>query len=141
MIKNAPYKFTEFDSIEFDYGIGDSLINRFNSKTMEYQYVNSHDSLVKSHLRLNKDDLLYLHRKAAELGFWDFPSNMVNDTSVTKDAKVPHYFIQFKYKRKTKTVLFDAAYEGKPALMDAAERLVKELQTKLVEVEGRDKNN
>jgi len=140
MVKNAPYKFAEFDSIEFDYGVGDTLNNRFNSKTMEYQYVNSRDSVIKSSLKLNKDDLLYLHRKAADLGFWDFPSNMVNDTSVRKDANVPHYLIIFKYKRKTKTVLFDAAFEGNASLKDAAERLVKELQSKLTEAEGRDKN-
>ena len=139
MIKNAPYKFAEFDSITFNYGIGDSLINKYNSKTMEYQYVNQHDSLIKSHLKLNKDDLLYLHRKAAELGFWDFPSNLQNNTSLVKDAKSPHYYIEFKYKRKTKKVLFDAAYEGKPDLKDAAERLVKEIQNKLLEAEARGK--
>lgn len=137
MVKNAPYKFSEFDSITFNYGIGDSLINKYNSKTMDYEYVNSQDSLIKSHLKLNKDDLLYLHRKAAELGFWDFPSNMVNDTSVRKDAKAPHYYIEFKYKRKTKAVMFDAAFDGNPNLKDAAERMVKELQSRLEAAEKR----
>ncbi|EHQ30728.1 hypothetical protein [Mucilaginibacter paludis] len=137
MVKNAPYKFAEFDSIVFNYGIGDSLINKYNSKTMEYQYVNSHDSLIKSKLKLNKDDLLYLHRKAADLGFWDFPSNLVNDTSIRKDAKALHYYIEFKYKRKTKKVYFDSAYEGKPDLKDAAERLVREIQKKMEEAEKR----
>lgn len=137
MVKNAPYKFAEFDSIVFNYGTGDSLINKYNSKTGEYQFVNSRDSLVKTHLKLNKDDLLYLHRKAAELGFWDFPGDMKNDTIDVKKAKSPRYFIEFKYKRKTKTVLFDAAYDGKPALKDAAERLVKEIQDRLSEAESR----
>ena len=60
VFKNAPYKFTEFDSIVFQYGDRGNLLNKFNSKTGEYQYVNAHDSLVKMNLRLNKDDLLYL---------------------------------------------------------------------------------
>ncbi len=137
MVKNAPYKFAEFESLVFNYGTGDSLINKYNSKTGDYQFVNSRDSLVKSHLKLNKDDLLYLHRKAAELGFWDFPDNMVNDTVNFKKTKAPHYFIEFKYKRKTKKVLFDAAYDGKPALKDAAERLVKEIQDRLAGAESR----
>ena len=135
MVKNAPYKFVEFESITFNYGLGDSLINKYNSKTMDYQYVNTKDSLIKSHLKLTKDDLLYLHRKAADLGFWDFPSNMSTDTS--KNGKVLHYFIEFKYKRKTKRVIFDTAFDGNPNLKDAAERLVKEIQAKMEEAEKR----
>src|SRR5437879_1724538 len=80
VLKNAPYKFTEFDSIVFQYGDRDSMVNKFNSKTGEYQYLNVRDSLVKKHLRLNKDDLLYLHRKAADLGFWDFPADETGDS-------------------------------------------------------------
>src|SRR4051812_11040415 len=74
MIKNAPYKFTEFDSFSIQYGPGDSLINKYDSKTGNYQYVNTHDSVIKMHLKLTRLELLYLHRKASELGFWDFPS-------------------------------------------------------------------
>ena len=121
MLKNAPYKFTEFDSITFNYGTGDSLVNKYNSKTGDYEYINSRDSLVKMHLRLTYDDFLILHRKAAELGFWDFPSVIGGDTTEANYKKAPHYYIQFKYKRKTKTVVFDDAYDGNPKLKDAAE--------------------
>src|SRR6187402_3060585 len=102
MVKNAPYKFVEFDSIVFQYGTGDSLVNKYNSKTGEYQYINKHDSLVKMHLRLTKDDLLYLHRKAADLGFWDFPSSELGDTASRAGVKPPRYLIEFNYKRKSK---------------------------------------
>lgn len=139
VIKNAPYKFTEFDSITFNYGLRDSLVNKYNSKTGDYQYVNSRDSLVKKHLRLTTDDFLILHRKAAELGFWDFPSKIGYDSMEVGFNKAPHYYIQFKYKRKTKIVLFDDAYDGNPKLKDAAEQLVKALQSRLEEAEGRDK--
>src|SRR5476651_70891 len=91
MIKNAPYKFAEFDHVRFEYGDGDSLANKYNSKTGDYQYLTKNDSLVKKHLRLSKDDLLYLHRKAADLGFWDFPSKELSsapDTSL-KGPKPP----------------------------------------------------
>jgi len=137
MIKNAPYKFSEFDSIVFNYGTGDSLVNKYNSKTMDYEYLNTRDSLIKGRLKLTQDDLLYLHRKAADLGFWDFPTNIINDTSVRKDAKAAHFFIEFKYKRKTKKVLFDAAFDGDPKLKDAAERLIKEIQKKIDEADKR----
>ena len=140
MVKNAPYKFMEFDSITFNYGPTDSLLNKYNSKTGDYQFVDARDSLIKSHLKLNKDDLLYLHRKAAELGFWDFPGDMrSDDTSAMAKSKNVRYYIQFKYKRKTKTVVFDATFNGKPSLKDAAERLVKELQTTMANAESRGK--
>ncbi len=139
MVKNAPYKFAEFDSITFNYGTGDNMLNRYNSKTGEYQYVNSRDSVVKMHLKLNYDDLIYLHRKAADLGFWNFPSKIGYDSMEVGFNKAPHYYIQFKYQRKTKTVLFDDAFDGKPELKDAAEHLIKELQGKLQEAENREK--
>jgi len=55
MIKNAPYKFSEFDSVVFQYGDGDSLVNKYNSKTGEYQYLNSHDSLIKERMFLHSN--------------------------------------------------------------------------------------
>jgi hypothetical protein len=128
VFKNAPYKFTEFDSIDFQYGPGDSLINKFNSKTGAYQYVDAHDSLIKMNLHLPKDDLLYLHRKAAELGFWDFPSVELGDTTIKHNGMKPlRYLIEFKYKRKTKKVLFDSSFDGDPKLKDANEQMIKEI--------------
>jgi hypothetical protein len=137
MIKNAPYKFSEFQSIHFEYGFGDTLNNIYDSKTGEYQFVNRRDSLVKIKMRLNKDDLLYLHRKAADLGFWDFPSNELD-----RDAKgrVPRYMIQFNYLRKSKKVMFDASFNGDPKLIDANERLIKEIKKILDEAEARQRN-
>jgi hypothetical protein len=141
MIKNAPYKFVEFESMQFQYGTGDSLVNKYDSKTGDYQYLNSHDSLVKKHLRLTKDDLLYLHRKAADLGFWDFPSVEMNDHDPlgSDGNKPPHYMIQFNYKRKSKKVLYDAAYYGPLKLREANEILIKEIQKILDEAESRQK--
>lgn len=137
MIKNAPYKFAEFDSIVFKYGDGDTLLNIYNSKTGEYQYVNSRDSVVHKTLKLRNDDLLYLHRKAADLGFWNFPEHIAPDSLNAVTAKAPRYFIQFNYKRKSKTVFFDDAYDGSPQLKDAAERLVREIEGKLIDAEKR----
>lgn len=129
MIKNAPYKFSEFDHISFQYGSGDSLLNKYNSKTGDYQYLTTRDSLVKKHLHVSQNDLLYLHRKAADLGFWDFPSNETSaDTAKVDGQKPPRYIIEFAYKRKTKRVVFDSNFGGNPKLKDANERLIKEIQ-------------
>jgi hypothetical protein len=139
VFKNAPYKFSEFDSIVFEYGPGDSLINKYNSKTGEYQFVDARDSLIKMNLHLPKEELLYLHRKAADLGFWDFPSNESGDTTLRRNGMRPmRYLIEFKYKRKTKKVLYDASFNGDSRLIDANERLIREIKKVLQEEEGKE---
>ncbi|WP_259069629.1 hypothetical protein HDF24_16010 [Mucilaginibacter sp. X4EP1] len=140
MLKNAPYKFTEFKSFVFKYGYGDSLVNTYNSLTGEYDYVNKKDSLVKSTLLLTKDDLLYLHRKAADLGFWDFPTKELNsDTTDFHGRKPLHYYIEFNYERKSKKVLFDESFKGDDRLKDANVDLVKEIMHVLADAEDRKK--
>ena len=137
MVKNAPYKFSELESIQFQFGYRDSMLNKYDSRTDSYQYLNRKDSLVKIHLRLTNDDLLYLHRKAAELGFWDFPTNETNEES---KIRAPRFIIQYNYKRKSKKITFDANYDGNEKLVDANQRLIKEIQKMLDEAVERQKN-
>ncbi len=139
MIKNAPYRFVDFQSVSLEYGHKDSLANKYDSHTGMFQYLDRKDSLVKEHIHLTKDDLLYLHRKAADLGFWDFPSNEIGDTTAAAAKKAVRYVIQFKYKEKTKRVIFDSDFFGNPKLVDANQRLIAEIQKKLTDVENRGK--
>jgi len=133
MVKNAPYKFSEFDHITFQYGTGDSLVNVYTSKNNTYKFLNKHDSLVTENVPLDHNDLLYLHRKAADLGFWDFPANETinGDTVKAAGPKVLRYVIEFAYKRKTKRVVFDAPFDGNERLKDANIRLIKEIQKRI----------
>lgn len=139
MIKNAPYKFTEFKSFVIQYGTSDSLLNKYNSQTGEYQYLNRHDSLVKMNLLLTKSDLLFLHRKAADLGFWDFPTRELGDSVKYKGQKPVRYYIEFNYQRKSKKVLFDESFDGDSKLKDANENLIKEILHVLADAEDRKK--
>ena len=127
MVKNAPYRFSDFDSITFKYGLGDNLVNSYNSKTGSYQYLDSRDSLVRTTVRLRKDDLLYLHRKAAELGFWNFPDEILAENNPKKSTNPPRYYLEFKYKNKTKHVLYDPRNTENPKLSDAAKSLITEV--------------
>jgi len=126
MLKNAPYRFTEFESMSIQYGDRDSLLNKYDSRTGDYQYLNNRDSLIKMHLKLNQKDLLYLHRKAADLGFWDFPSDETGD-SIKTNPKPVRYIIEFKYKRKSKKVVYDANFVGDIRLIDANQGVIKEI--------------
>lgn len=137
MVKNAPYRFSDFESITLNYGLGDSLVNRFNSKTGEYQFLNTRDSLIKTNVKLKKDDLLYLHRKAAELGFWNFPEEITAGDDAHRSVNAPHYYLEFKYKEKTKHILFDAEYSDDPKLRDAAKQLITEVSNMISEARER----
>jgi hypothetical protein len=136
MVKNAPYKFSEFESVTFKYGIGDSLVNQYDSKTGNYQYLDQNDSLIKTHVKLRKDDLLYLHRKAADLGFWNFPKEITNSSNDGRRTS-PRYYLEFKYQRKAKQILFDIDFNGDPKLKDAARILIEEVSRTINDAEDR----
>ncbi|WP_083256916.1 hypothetical protein [Arcticibacter eurypsychrophilus] len=140
MVKNAPYKFSEFESFTYRYGTGDSLLNQYDSKTQNYQYIDSDDSLVKTKLKLTKDDLLYLHRKATDYGFWDFPTQ-IRGRKDQAGVNSPHYYIKFKYKRKSKEVYFDLNYDGNPKLKDAVRVLIETINKSLDEAQARTETN
>lgn len=57
MIKNAPFRFSDLESIEITYGYPQEMLNSYNSKTQDYQYVTSDDKVVKEKLKLRDDDL------------------------------------------------------------------------------------
>ncbi|SKB38214.1 hypothetical protein [Daejeonella lutea] len=138
MVKNAPYRFADFESITFKYGLGDSLVNEFNSKTGDYQYINSRDSLIRTKVRMRKDDLLYLHRKAAELGFWNFPEKISGEGNPNHSTNSPQYYIEFKYKGKAKHVLYDAQNTESPKLNDAAKSLITEISNMINDTRDKD---
>lgn len=138
MIKNAPFRFSDFESIELTYGTTDSLLNSFDSKSGDYQYLTNDNKLVKDTLKMRDDDLLYLHRKAQELGFW----NVDDDMTTKRDAanpgsSIPRYILKFTYKDKSKEVVLDADYEGNPKMKDAAKSTIDHVMTMLAEVKAR----
>ena len=137
MIKNAPFRFSDFQSIEFSYGKPGEMLNKFDSKTASYQYLNKSDSLMETTLKLRQDDLLYLHRKAAEYGFWNFPEDMTvaGDTDTTKN--VVRFMLKYSYKEKSKQVVFDSNYAGEEKLTEAAKLMIGEVQRVLKDAEDR----
>ncbi len=121
MIKNAPYKFVEFEAISVKSGLGTNYDKIYSSKTQQYQYLNTRDSMIKMKVKLSKDDMLYVHRKAADLGLWNWPEKMLGDST----GKAPRYYLEFDYKRKKKVIEIDADYNKNIKLRDAAMELVK----------------
>lgn len=137
MVKNAPYRSFELESIVFKYGQGEELENNFNSRTGVFNYVNNNDSLVSTNVKLNKNDFIYIHHKAAALGFWNFPDDMTETTDPQDIKNSTRYYLEFNYKDKTKTVLLDVNYSGNPKLHDAAKSLIEEVQRLLSDAQDR----
>lgn len=137
MLKNAPYRFSDFENIVLKYGTGEELTSQFDTSTGIFQYLNSQDSLVTDTIRLRKDDLLYLHRKAAELGFWNLPDDMTTEGRTTADAEVPRFYLQFNYLEKSKEVTLDADYPGNPKMTGTARSVVDEVRRVMSDAQGR----
>jgi hypothetical protein len=129
IIQNAPFRKKDFVSMEYKWGVKDTLENHYNSVTGEYQYVNNVDSIVRKKIFMNSNDVLYMHGKANEIGLWNFP-----DTIGKKSAKsmaVPRYDILFKYKEKSKHVVIYGDFDGNPKLLDAAVQMRKIIEETL----------
>lgn len=133
MVKNAPYKFVEFNGIELKAGMGNKYEKLYNSQTQSYQYKNTKDSTIKTKVKFSKDDLLYLHHKAVELGFWNWPSKMLGPDSLTS----PRYYLEYSYQRKTKIIEIDGSYNSNDKLKDAALQLIKAVEQNISTADDR----
>jgi len=135
MVKNAPYKFEEFNGIVLKAGIGNNFEKIYDSKTSFYQYQNIQNTTITGKVKFTKDDLLYLHRKAVELGFWNWPSKMLGPDSLTS----PRYYLEYDYEHKKKIIEIDGSYNSNNKLKDAALQLIKAVDQNITDAEDRKK--
>ena len=83
--------------------------------------------------------MLYLHRKAVDVGFWDMPELLSGQGAPDYNRNAPHYYIEFNYQRKSKHVLFDTEYNKNQKTKDAARQLIEEISKTLSDAEDRGK--
>jgi len=138
MVKNAPYRYADFQSVQLTYGYPDSMLNHFDSKTHEYNYLTKDGKLVQDTLKLRDDDLLYLHRKAQELGFWNLPDDMtVQADQREDDARLPRYRLTYNYEEKSKTVVLDPDFPGPTKMVEAGRSTIDEVLRILASAKAR----
>lgn len=138
MVKNAPYRYSDFESIEITYGFPDSMLNHFDSKTREYSYLTKEGDLINDSLKLRDDDLLYLHRKAQELGFWNLPDDMTVDVAErAPNSRIARYRLTYNYKEKSKTVLLDPDFPGPTKMVEAGRSTIDEVLRILASAKAR----
>lgn len=138
MVKNAPFRFSDFESIELQFGMPDSMLNHYSSKTNEYQYLLKNGTVRKDTVKLRDNDLLYLHRKAQELGFWNVDDDMTTpDSDREGKAPAPRFILEFTYKEKSKRVTLDADYQGVQKMKEAAKTTIDEVIKMIAEAQAR----
>lgn len=118
IFKNAPFRLNDFVSVQYSWGVKDSLENHYDSVTGVYQYVNNRDSIIRKKFFLNHDNVIYLHSKAREMGLWNFPDTLGEKSPLSK--QIPRYVVVFNYKGKSKKVVMYANFDGNPKLVGAA---------------------
>jgi len=143
MLQNAPFRFADFERIVLRYGEGDHLANHFDTSTGIFTYIDRRDSVATDTLRMRKDDLLYLHRKATELGFWNLPTDMTGPASDAPDSTkgegtpAARFVLEYHYLEKSKVVTYDTDFEGNPKMKDAARSVIDEVRRVMSDVRGR----
>jgi hypothetical protein len=138
MISNAPFRFTDFQSVVFRYGEPNHMDNQYDSKTGIFQYVTKTNGIERDTVRMTKDDLLYLHRKAQELGFWNLDDDMTGpEAKVNPETETPRFYLEFNYKDKSKKVTMDADFAGNEKMRDAGKSMIEEVNRILAGAQAR----
>lgn len=137
IIRNASYQAKEFVSFEYKWGAGNNLENSYNSATGEYRYLNNHDSLIVKQIKMSPKDFKYLDSVADVQGFWNLPALVANKGTDLKTTKAPRYFMQFNYKRKTKTVTFLQDFNENDKMKSAVGAMQKTIALLLDEQEAK----
>src|SRR5690606_2104071 len=116
----------------------DEMVNTYNSKTSIYQFLTKDNRVLKDTVKFRKDDLLYLHRKAMELGFWNVDDDMTTKRANAEEGKnVPRYILKYTYKEKAKEVVLDADYNGTQKMKDATKSTIDAVITMIAEAQAR----
>ena len=103
--QKGPFSASELVSIEYKWGLGDTLANSYNSATGNYQYLDNRDSLIRKTLKLRSNNIIFIHSRANELNLWSLPSVIANKDANLNSTQVLRYEITFKYETKAKKIV------------------------------------
>lgn len=133
-LKKAPYDVADFDSFVYKWGIGPVLENSYSSINGDYQYLDNRDSLIKTKVKLRANDMIFIHNKINELGFWNLPSTIGKPNRNNKSLV---FELQFKYKKKSKKITIYGDLDDNPGVLDSAIQIKNVLQKAIDEAEAR----
>jgi hypothetical protein len=135
-LNKGPYASSDLASVSYKWGVGDTLINSYNSATGDYQYLDSRDSLIKIKLKLRANNIIFLHSKANEAGLWKLPGVIANPNANLKSDKVLRYEIVFNYEQKAKKIIFMTDYVQDQVIANSVAKIQAAIEQTLKEREG-----
>ena len=136
-LKQSKYPVSTFVSVSYKWGVGDTLLNSYNSATGDYQYLDNRDSLIKTKVKLKANNIIFIHSKANELGLWQLPNVIANKNSDLKSDKVLRYEMEFVYEGESKKIIFLTDYDENMQTRLAVAELQKIIKQTIDEVEDR----
>jgi len=136
-LRKGPYSASDFVSIDYKWGLGDTLQNSYNSASGNYQYLDNRDSLIKKKVKLRANNVIFIHSKANELDLWKLPDVIANPNADLKNKKVLRYEIVFTYEQKTKKIVFMTDYDEDLRIAQDAQQLQKIVAQTITEAEER----
>ena len=104
-LKQGRYPVSSFVSVSYKWGVGDTLVNTYDSQTEEYSYLDNRDSLHHTKVKLNANNVIFLHNKANEVGLWELPEVIGSKSNNPKDT-VLRYEMIFRYEQQTKKITY-----------------------------------
>jgi hypothetical protein len=134
-LKKGPYPASDLLSISYKWGVGDTLVNSYDSATGNYHYLDSRDSLVKTKLKLKANNFIFLHSKANEADLWKLPNLVTNSNANLKSNQVLRYEITFNYTQKSKRIVFMTDYNEDPTILKSVAQIQSAIEQILKERE------
>lgn len=127
IFKNAPFRGDQFEYVELKKFRNGQLREYINTKSGEYNYYNSKDSLVHQHIDLTHESLHELHTKMMDILFWNIEP-VSADTTFQHRKEVPIFMINAVYQRKSKKVWWQQHFFEDQKLDDRMAEMVRSIE-------------
>lgn len=136
-LKSGGDRAASFVSLSYQWGVGDTLVNSYNSKTGEYRFLDQYNKPVNENFKLRTNNVIFLHSKINEQDLLNIPDTIANPGANLKDSKVLRYEFKFVYDDTVKHIIYLTSYDKNPLISNKANALQKLVQQTITEAEER----
>jgi hypothetical protein len=126
-----------FISLNYRWGMGDTLQNSYDSKTGEYIFLDQSDRKIRESFKLRTNNVIFLHSKINQEDLLNIPDTIANAGANLKDPKVLRYEFEFVYDDTVKNIIYLTSYDKDPLIAAKASTLQKTVQQVISEAEER----
>ncbi|MGE6221611.1 hypothetical protein ACQKCH_17440 [Nubsella zeaxanthinifaciens] len=126
-----------FVSLSYQWGMGDTLQNSYDSKSGAFVFLDQSDRVIKENFKLRTNNVIFLHSKINQEDLLNIPDTIANKGANLKDPKVLRYEFRFVYDDTTKNIIYLTNYDQDPLVATKASALQKVVQQVVSEAEER----